>query len=117
RASLLAVGLFFLSSRRRHTRSKRDWSSGVCSSDLTRGRGGPADGRAGPHRPAAQDRLAGSAGAGGPGPGGMSTPERRTGRRRWRSEERRVGKGGGGQGVAARGERRQDGRAMEGTAR
>src|SRR6266704_642832 len=29
------VGLwFFFSSRRRHTRSKRDWSSDVCSSDL-----------------------------------------------------------------------------------
>src|SRR5699024_11791392 len=27
-------GLFFFSSRRRHTRSKRDWSSDVCSSDL-----------------------------------------------------------------------------------
>src|SRR5699024_3408526 len=27
---------FFSSSRRRHTRSKRDWSSDVCSSDLTR---------------------------------------------------------------------------------
>src|SRR5699024_11967364 len=26
---------FFFSSRRRHTRSKRDWSSDVCSSDLT----------------------------------------------------------------------------------
>src|SRR5699024_11936873 len=26
--------VFFLSSRRRHTRSKRDWSSDVCSSDL-----------------------------------------------------------------------------------
>src|SRR5699024_12176642 len=26
---------FFYSSRRRHTRSKRDWSSDVCSSDLT----------------------------------------------------------------------------------
>src|SRR5699024_11781005 len=25
---------FFMSSRRRHTRSKRDWSSDVCSSDL-----------------------------------------------------------------------------------
>src|SRR5699024_12568564 len=25
---------FYLSSRRRHTRSKRDWSSDVCSSDL-----------------------------------------------------------------------------------
>src|SRR5699024_11541380 len=29
--------LFFLSSRRRHTRSKRDWSSDVCSSDLVLG--------------------------------------------------------------------------------
>src|SRR5206468_8170599 len=29
---------FFFSSRRRHTRSDRDWSSDVCSSDLTRPR-------------------------------------------------------------------------------
>src|SRR5699024_12805612 len=29
------VFLFFFSSRRRHTRSKRDWSSDVCSSDLS----------------------------------------------------------------------------------
>src|SRR6266513_3735622 len=28
---------FFFSSRRRHTRSKRDWSSDVCSSDLRTG--------------------------------------------------------------------------------
>src|SRR5699024_12011297 len=28
--------LFFFASRRRHTRSKRDWSSDVCSSDLNR---------------------------------------------------------------------------------
>src|SRR5207247_5395623 len=28
--------LFFFSSRRRHTRSTRDWSSDVCSSDLQR---------------------------------------------------------------------------------
>src|SRR5438067_1401069 len=27
-------GTFFFSSRRRHTTSKRDWSSDVCSSDL-----------------------------------------------------------------------------------
>src|SRR5699024_11232380 len=27
---------FFFASRRRHTRSKRDWSSDVCSSDLSR---------------------------------------------------------------------------------
>src|SRR5699024_11662389 len=29
-----------VSSRRRHTRSKRDWSSDVCSSDLSSGPGG-----------------------------------------------------------------------------
>src|SRR5699024_11811350 len=29
-----AFEAFFFSSRRRHTRSKRDWSSDVCSSDL-----------------------------------------------------------------------------------
>src|SRR5699024_12089814 len=28
-------GCFFFSSSRRHTRSKRDWSSDVCSSDLS----------------------------------------------------------------------------------
>src|SRR6266536_1915649 len=33
---------FFFSSRRRHTRSTRDWSSDVCSSDLARGRSLPA---------------------------------------------------------------------------
>src|SRR5207247_4420714 len=30
----VAVYIFFFSSRRRHTRSTRDWSSDVCSSDL-----------------------------------------------------------------------------------
>src|SRR5207249_9492784 len=30
----LVYGFFFFSSRRRHTRSIRDWSSDVCSSDL-----------------------------------------------------------------------------------
>src|SRR2546429_3596362 len=29
-------GFFFFSSRRRHTRCSRDWSSDVCSSDLER---------------------------------------------------------------------------------
>src|SRR5699024_11337215 len=32
--SSLHLRFFFFSSRRRHTRSKRDWSSDVCSSDL-----------------------------------------------------------------------------------
>src|SRR3990172_10241675 len=33
---------FFFSSRRRHTRCSRDWSSDVCSSDLVDGDGLPA---------------------------------------------------------------------------
>src|SRR5699024_8868072 len=33
---VLLFSYFFFSSRRRHTRSKRDWSSDVCSSDLIR---------------------------------------------------------------------------------
>src|SRR5690606_39494798 len=31
---VLLINLFFFSSRRRHTRFSRDWSSDVCSSDL-----------------------------------------------------------------------------------
>src|SRR5699024_11596696 len=34
RPPTLHLVCFFFSSRRRHTRSKRDWSSDVCSSDL-----------------------------------------------------------------------------------
>src|SRR5699024_11952505 len=37
---------FFFSSRRRHTRSKRDWSSDVCSSDLGAGHAHEAPGLA-----------------------------------------------------------------------
>src|SRR5438874_5199734 len=36
--AILAVQSFFFSSRRRHTSSLRDWSSDVCSSDLTQAR-------------------------------------------------------------------------------
>src|SRR5699024_11622450 len=36
-SSKIVSGFFFFSSRRRHTRSKRDWSSDVCSSDLSTG--------------------------------------------------------------------------------
>src|SRR2546429_5314138 len=35
RGVVRAVVFFFFSSRRRHTRCSRDWSSDVCSSDLT----------------------------------------------------------------------------------
>src|SRR6266849_8047 len=41
---------FFFSSRRRHTRSTRDWSSDVCSSDLP-----PARSDGGDHRPPSVD--------------------------------------------------------------
>src|SRR5699024_11812248 len=34
--SCMLLCIFLFSSRRRHTRSKRDWSSDVCSSDLGR---------------------------------------------------------------------------------
>src|SRR5204863_3708750 len=39
------MSIFFFSSRRRHTRSLRDWSSDVCSSDLRGARrwGPPGD--------------------------------------------------------------------------
>src|SRR5204862_2747095 len=33
--SFQSFSIFFFPSRRRHTRSLRDWSSDVCSSDLT----------------------------------------------------------------------------------
>src|SRR5256884_320809 len=46
---------FFFSSRRRHTRCSRDWSSDVCSSDLDRDLVGQAESnpdlRIGPERP------------------------------------------------------------------
>src|SRR5699024_11966723 len=90
----LMVYEFFFSSRRRHTRSKRDWSSDVCSSDLRSGGfvvnlkwGSNVDGDAGwsdrPYR----------------SPGGIyrrldrhvgHSPQ---GHQGGRSEERRVGKG------------------------
>src|SRR3989440_6954262 len=39
--SVVTEVVFFFSSRRRHTRSDRDWSSDVCSSDLAMGGGSP----------------------------------------------------------------------------
>src|SRR5699024_7928824 len=39
RRSVCDPSVFLFSSRRRHTRSKRDWSSDVCSSDLLCGSG------------------------------------------------------------------------------
>src|SRR5699024_2351534 len=45
--ALAVLIVFLFSSRRRHTRSKRDWSADVCSSDLLNQRRQPR-GRAGP---------------------------------------------------------------------
>src|SRR5437870_9038076 len=47
------VSVFFFSSRRRHTRWPRDWSSDVCSSDLLPG--GDERGRRRPDHPAERD--------------------------------------------------------------
>src|SRR3712207_8688586 len=85
---------FFFSSRRRHTRYWRDWSSDVCSSDLVRPVP-PGEGLAdhGDERPVARVCLRQVA------PAQERDPERREelGRgeaeaRPLRSEERRVGK-------------------------
>src|SRR2546428_4355663 len=47
-SGVLGYKFFFFSSRRRHTRSDRDWSSDVCSSDLLFG--GTPVGQIGRHR-------------------------------------------------------------------
>src|SRR5438067_8695870 len=88
--------VFFFSSRRRHTRSKRDWSSDVCSSDLdvtspsrTRRWRGRADSMvAGAPEPLVMKPLLLFAGVLIVSPGPWNT----IGRTTLRSEERRVGK-------------------------
>src|SRR5206468_7044739 len=97
------------SSRRRHTRSDRDWSSDVCSSDLARNPAEPKLGIGGfAHRDdflKALDMAAKMSGWGTPLPEGWARGIAIDDRRRptrttstIRSEERRVGKGGGAQG-------------------
>src|SRR5260221_12189449 len=89
---------FFLSSRRRHTRSLCDWSSDVCSSDLppavqtqSRGQGArewkPGDGRAGWERRWRAMEVSFRVGA-----SSRTHSDARVGRPEQRSEERRVGK-------------------------
>src|SRR5256885_7485665 len=92
----IIVLLFFFSSRRRHTRLQGDWSSDVCSSDLTRmARTETEPGSSAPNRhdgfpnepggiprPAKVGRMAERRRGGWPSEGGE------------RSEERRVGKEG-----------------------
>src|SRR3989449_7598072 len=89
-------GFFFFSSRRRHTRCSRDWSSDVCSSDLVSGGAGVLAARGG-------GRSAGAGALSAPGRGGRPHARRPAwpggadetgcaGRGATRSEERRVGK-------------------------
>src|SRR3712207_7850123 len=83
---------FFFSSRRRHTRYWRDWSSDVCSSDLVRARRADLD----------EDRLLPVGDLAqlvdldlevvGPGPVGVARRGALVDALRQRSEERRVGK-------------------------
>src|SRR5699024_11740637 len=74
----LCFFIFFFSSRRRHTRSKRDWSSDVCSSDLPPAcKAGALPAELRPHR--CYMKMVGL--------GGLEPPTSRL-----RSEERRVGK-------------------------
>src|SRR5699024_12203975 len=90
--------VFFFSSRRRHTRSKRDWSSDVCSSDLShevfeevhqsiveRAAAFPDGHGVRLHYPFSQKLVCGYCG---------KHYKRRvnSGKIAWRSEERRVGK-------------------------
>src|SRR2546429_3336075 len=89
------VGLFFFSSRRRHTRCSRDWSSDVCSSDLLQ-RGGARGGA----RPNDVSQCEGRGACRGR-PKGWSEHDGTYGRDRndhpipgSRSEERRVGEEG-----------------------
>src|SRR3712207_6873924 len=87
---------FFFSSRRRHTRYWRDWSSDVCSSDLVMGRGeqlavigGPEARPPGPGTLEVPDVAAPAARA---EPGVAADEPVLAGHRVERSEERRVGK-------------------------
>src|SRR5207249_8914935 len=94
---------FLFSRRRRHTISKRDWSSDVCSSDLT---ARAEEGR--PRREAVHPARLAVEDVGAPADGALAALEKevdgevvlvdgdvRRGAHRLRSEERRAGKGGG----------------------
>src|SRR5687768_17921845 len=79
---------FFFSSRRRHTRCSRDWSSDVCSSDLA----GAAAARQRPDRRGARSRRALCPRLFRPVPPGTTAARSSRRPRTTRSEERRVGK-------------------------
>src|SRR3712207_8407483 len=88
--------VFFFASRRRHTRYWRDWSSDVCSSDLSKigccGDGGSAL-RNGP-TVTVRESARGGARPWAAGPSLLSGPSARPGPVGWRSEEGRVGEEG-----------------------
>src|SRR5699024_12139304 len=85
--SSISVIHFFFSSRRRHTSSKRDWSSDVCSSDLRLHHRGADH----PHHRHRRRALLRRSGVGLAGHGG-AVRLRGEVRQGLRSEERRVGK-------------------------
>src|SRR5204862_3620484 len=90
---LMFLLYFFFSSRRRHTRSLRDWSSDVCSSDLSSragsGRGAVPIGTGRPaRRTEPESSQRGTARTPPPATPGATPARRAAGR----SEERRVGK-------------------------
>src|SRR2546430_4266222 len=86
---------FFFSSRRRHTRFDCDWSSDVCSSDLSR-QGSPPPPQCGGltlPEPDGERQFSPIEAAEGILAGMQNRPEiRHGGDRAYRSEERRVGK-------------------------
>src|SRR5699024_11736122 len=108
---LLFVSFFFFSSRRRHTRSKRDWSSDVCSSDL----GGVS---VRPDEPVRRGLRwpCGAAVAGGCTSNKCRPQSRRVVQHCVQSEERRVGKRveRGGSGVFRKENRRESQERTEG---
>src|SRR5207245_5642553 len=99
---------FFFSSRRRHTRCYRDWSSDVCSSDLLPAIDPATPGRWHGRRDDVLQRIALVPPRGGRDDGDadrgtahhVERPVHAQDHSRERSEERRVGKGGGGWGDA-----------------
>src|SRR5690606_41059004 len=82
RQSALYLRFFFFSSRRRHTRFSRDWSSDVCSSDLLQKKQGVR------HLPLEPDAVLKFAKRRSP----LSHPVAIFRKKIVRSEERRVGK-------------------------
>src|SRR5690606_39812380 len=91
------AALFFFSSRRRHTRFSRDWSSDVCSSDLSSSTYRPLPGSPGSATIGRSRDASISITFTYPASGSENRPSHSdSARARSRSEERRVGEEGGG---------------------